>query len=269
VSVAKIFSRQTLEKFEAASASIPLRQLERAFSGANIRLGTDPGGPVGSRRAQFRRYVASVDQHDPQQLEQLGHALSALIDEVAESKVEFLVNAAERDGFLREGGAFRPATRAPRSFAVTRVEDLTSIDERGTRAALLAGDRPQDAVDGALELIASVCRTVLAAVGEAPPAKAADVVAIVKATLKAIGPGAQGRGGAKARGTLVRNRLQQLAAVVADLGEVQDPSPRHARLTVGTAVALAGFIAETHGELSRGRSQASGGVRKRGRTRTV
>ena len=256
----KVFSPQTLDKFEAASASIPLRQLERAFGGANIRLGTDPGGPDGNRRAQFRRYVASVDQHEPQQLEQLGHALGTLIDEVAESKVEFLVKAAERDGFLLQGGVFRPAKLASRSFAVTRVEDVTSIDDRGRRIALIANDRPKDAIDGALELVESVCRTILPVVGEPAPAKAADLVAIVKSTLKAVDP--PGGGDAKRGAALVRNCLQRLAAVVADLGELRGPSPRHARLAVSAAVALAGFIAETHVEPARGRSRATGRARR-------
>jgi predicted lactoylglutathione lyase len=117
-SVPKTFSKQTLEKFEAASASIPLRPLDRAFDAAGIRLGKDPGGPDGARRAQFRRYIAGVDQHDPQQLDRLGDALGALIDEVAESKKEYLVKAAEGDGFVFTDAAFRPAEAVP-SSAVT------------------------------------------------------------------------------------------------------------------------------------------------------
>jgi hypothetical protein len=41
--VPKVFSRRTLEKFEDASASIVLRQIDRAFQDADIRLGEDPG----------------------------------------------------------------------------------------------------------------------------------------------------------------------------------------------------------------------------------
>lgn len=108
----KAFSKHTLETFEAASASIPLRQLERVFDAVGIRLGQDPGGAAGTRRAQFRRYVASVDQRDVQQLQQLGAALGGLIDEVAVSKQEFLVRAATSDGFIFEGGRFRAAPSA-------------------------------------------------------------------------------------------------------------------------------------------------------------
>ena len=108
-----VFSRRTLGVFEDASASIPIRQLDRAFDSAGIRLGQDPGGPDGARRARFRRYVVSVDQHDRRQLNRLGDALGALIDEVAASKQEFLVKAAERDGFLFADGVFRTAGSRP------------------------------------------------------------------------------------------------------------------------------------------------------------
>jgi hypothetical protein len=102
----KAFSPQTLEKFEAASASIPMRPLERAFASADIRLGKDPGGPEGTRRTAFRRYVASIDQQDASQLARLGAVLGALIDEVAESKQDYLIRAAESDGFSFSDGAF-------------------------------------------------------------------------------------------------------------------------------------------------------------------
>jgi hypothetical protein len=173
-SVPKLFSRQTLEKFEDASASIPLRQIGRAFEGADIRMGDDPGGSGGDRRTQFRRYVAGVDQHEPQQLHRLGDALGALIDEVAASKQEFLVKAAERDGFLFADGVFTPAGTGPSSFAVTGVDDLASIGERGRRLHLLATDSPKDAVGGAEELVESVCRTVLRLIGEPAPRKTAN-----------------------------------------------------------------------------------------------
>jgi hypothetical protein len=181
-SVPKVFSRQTLEKFEAASASIPLRQLDRAFAGADIRLGKDPGGPDGTRRVQFRRYVASIDQRDPQQLDRLGAVLGALIDEVATSKQEFLEKAAESDGFLFASGVFSPSAIAPSSFAVTGVEDLTSIEERGRQLQLLSGDSPIAAIVGATELVESVCRTVLRFAGKPAPGTTADVA---KATCKA------------------------------------------------------------------------------------
>jgi hypothetical protein len=244
--VPNVFSPRTLGEFEDAAASIPLRQLDRAFAGAGIQKGDDPGSGGGDRRTQFRRYIAGVDQHDPQQSTRLGNALGALIAEVAASKQDFLVTAAERDGFAFTDGVFRPAETAPRSFAVTRVEDFALIDDRGRRLQLLANDRPKDAVDGARELVDSVCRTVLRLTGKPAPGKTADLVDIAEATLKALEPAAAGDGAAKKDAGLIGPCLAQLGAVVARVGELQRLSPRHARLAAGVAVTIAGFVAETY-----------------------
>jgi hypothetical protein len=153
----KVFSRQTLAKFEDAAASIPLRPLNRAFEAVGIRLGVDPGGAAGTRKVQFRRYVAGIDQRSAQQLARLGEALGALIDEVATSKQRFLVEAAEGDGFAFADGVFRPASENPEA-TMARTK----------------------------ELLESVCRTILKQIGARPPAKTADLAAIVTATLKAL-----------------------------------------------------------------------------------
>jgi len=243
-SVPKIFSRRTLGLFEDASASIPLRQLDRAFQALDIRLSADPGGSEGARRVQFRRYVAGVDQEDPQQLDRLGAALGTLIDEVAASKVDFLVKAAERDGFFFADGVFRPSENGPRSFAVTSVEDLASIEDRGRRLRLLADDSPKDAVAGAKELVESVCRTVLVLAGQPAPQKKARLIDIAKSTLELVPAGIDDK---KKDAPIIRKLLQQLSAVVASLDELRsDVSPRHARLAVGAAVAFSSFVAEAY-----------------------
>ena len=238
----KVFSSRTLGEFEAASASIPLRPLDRAFDGAGIRLGKDPGGPNGARRVQFRRYLAGVNQHDPQQLDRLGAALGALIEQVAESKQAFLVTAAERDGFVFANGVFRAATTAQLSFAVSRAEDLALIDDRARRLYLLANDSPKDAIGGAKALVESVCRTVLRLMGEPAPAKTADLGDIAKSTLKALED--------DTNRALMISEYKQLGSVVAHLAELRNLSRRHARLAAGAAGTFAGFIAEAyHGGL--------------------
>jgi hypothetical protein len=233
----KAFSRRTLEKFEDASASIVLRQIDRAFQGADIRLGRDPGGPDGDRRTQFRRYVASVNQHDPQQLDRLGDALGTLISAAATSKEDFLVKAAQSDGFLLVDGAFRPAGTAASSFAVTRTEDLALIDDRGRRLYLLANDSPKDAIDGARELVESVCRTLLRLIGEPAAGKTANLVDIAKSTLKAL---------ELIPADIDGKCLEQLVVLVGSPGKML--SARHARLAVGAAATFAGFVAETYVE---------------------
>ena len=140
--MAKRFSARTLGKFEDASAGIPLRQLNRAFDAVGIRLGQDPGGVAGSRKVQFRRYVASLDQADPQQLARLGAALGSLIDEVATSKQAFLVEAAERDGFSFGDGVFRPAATGRKSFAFAHFVAETSA-ERTAPKKVRPGSTPR------------------------------------------------------------------------------------------------------------------------------
>jgi hypothetical protein len=157
--VSKVFSPATLGRFEDASASIPLRQLVGAFEGAGMRMGADPGGSAGARRVQFRRYVASVDQGNPQQLARLGAVLGALIDEVATSKQDFLVQAAESDGFRFADGVFRQAGK---------------------------NEQPNGDSRKAEEQLESACRAVLRQRGAPDPGKTADLVAVVNATLKAL-----------------------------------------------------------------------------------
>lgn len=132
--VANVFSAKALGVFEDASASIPLRQLDRAFESAGLRRADDPREGGGARRTQFRRYVAGVNQLDPRQRDQLGAALGALIAEVAESKQEFLVRAAERDGFLFADGVFRPSgapvrTRFPAAVPEIPVRNVDTAAE--------------------------------------------------------------------------------------------------------------------------------------------
>jgi hypothetical protein len=260
--VARIFRPETLGKFEDASASIPLRQLDRAFARVGIFLGKDPAGSDGTggtRRTQFRRYVAGVDQQDPQQLARLGEALGALVDEAATSKQEFLVHAAERDGFVFANGTFRLPS-GPRSFAVAHVEDFALIDEHGRRLRVLAESSPTEAVVGAVALVESVSRTVLHGLSEPAPAKKANLADVVKRTLKALELAA-GKNDPKSA-ALTRKCLEQLTAVVATVGELRDAYasghgrgvkakdllPHHARLAAGAAVTIAAFIAGAFAE---------------------
>jgi hypothetical protein len=241
-----VFSPRTLGEFEAASASILLRPLDRAFEGAHIRLGEDPGGPAGTRRIQFRRYIASIDQQDPQQLDRLGAALGALIGEVAASKVEFLVNAAERDGFVFADGVFRPAERVRSTFAVTSFADVTILDDRARRLRFLANDRPAEAIDGARSLVESVCLTLLRLAGQPAPAKTVDLIDIAESALGVLDLAPSTVDAAKTSVARIRTDLARFVAVLASVAELRNA--RYARLAVGAAVTFAGFVLETYAE---------------------
>ena len=128
-----VFSRATLDVCEDAAAGIPLRQIDRAFASAGVGLGVDPGGLEGARRTQFRRYVASIKQRDAKQMQRLLAAFSAMLNEVATSKVDFLVNAAERDGFAFVDGTFRLADERSRAKVLEDevAQFLSTLTERG------------------------------------------------------------------------------------------------------------------------------------------
>ncbi len=226
-----LFSRATFDAFEDASASIPLRPLDQAFERAHIPLGDDSGEYVGARRTQFRRYVRSVNQQDSEQLNRLGDALGALIDEVATSKQDYLVKAAERDGFIFANGAFRPVTAAASLFTMMSIEDFASIDECERRLNIIANERPKEAIVEAIALVESLCRTVLASAGKPTLKKTSDLGAIVNAAGKAF--------------DRKSDDLGPLVDVVVRLRQSASPSPRHARLAIGTALTVARFVAES------------------------
>jgi hypothetical protein len=211
------FSKETLSKFADACASIPLRPLDRAFERAGIRPGKTDDDSGGARRTQFRRYIAGVDRNDERQLQQLGDALGALIDEVADSKKAFLIGAAERDGFSLTDGAFRIAVTDASSFALASLDDIAAIDDRIRRLEVLAGQRPRDAVAGARQMVESAGRI------------AGD----------GFGIGAKNKTAA-----VVRVGLRNLAQLIDSLNDIDSKlTATHARLAVDSAAAFVRFVA--------------------------
>ncbi len=210
------FSKETLSKFADACASIPLRPLDRAFERAGIRPGKTDDDSGGARRTQFRRYLAGVDRQDERQLQQLGDALGALIDEVADSKKAFLIGAAERDGFSLTDGAFRIAVTDASSFALTSLDDA-SIDDRIRRLNVLAGERPGDAIAGSRQLVESAGRL--------------------------AGDG-YGVSGSNKTAAVVRVGLRNIAQLIDSLDAVEDSklTATHAKFCVDAAAALVGFV---------------------------
>jgi hypothetical protein len=231
-----IFSAATLAKFADACASIPLRPLDRAFDRAGIRAGKTDDDSGGSRRIRFRQYISTIDQRDPRQLQQLGDALGALVDEAAESKQTFLISAAEADGFELVDGAFRVASTSANAFAIVRLDDAASIADRIRRLQVLAHDRPAQAIAGARQLVESVSRL------------AGDDYG-VRGTAKTV--------------TVVRNGLQQLFDLVERLDELakaksttSQTTANHAKLALDSAAALVTFVSASTGRMPSNRDSS-------------
>jgi hypothetical protein len=217
------FSATTLAKFADACASIPIRPLDRAFDRAGIRAGVTDDDSGGARRTRFRQYLSTIDQKNARQLQQLGDALGALIDEAATSKQPFLIAAAEGDGFEYVDGAFRVAATEATAFAIARLDDSDAIDDRLRRLHVLARNRPVQAIAGARQL-------------------AESVVQIVGNTY-----GIQGNGKSA---TTIRAGLEQLTQWVERLDELakanstdDEMTPAHAGLAVDSAGTFVRFVA--------------------------
>ncbi len=218
------FSRATIDKFEDASASIVLRQIDRAFTG--FGLSDDPGGVLGDRRVRFRQYVASIDQSDAEQRARLGAAFGALVDAAASSKEAFLVAAAESDGFAYVDGAFRArAHRAP-----SEHDEIASLDECGKHLLLLANEEPDRAMAEATTALVSICRDSLRRIGKEAPDEILAVDDMVRVTLDALADTPTGA-------TLVTVLLASARSPVGG-------ATKEARFVVRTTMAVALYVAE-------------------------
>jgi hypothetical protein len=222
-----IFSNETLAKFADACASIPIRPLDRAFDRAGIRAGVTNDDSGGARRIRFRQYLSTVDQRDARQLQQLGDALGALVDEAAVSKQTFLITAAEADGFELVNGAFRAAATAANAFAIAQLDDTAALEDRIRRLRVLARDRPAQAIAGARQLVESAASIAGDAYGVRGAGKAAKVV---------------------------RETLQRLVDVVQRFDEIASAKSNadvmtadHARLVVNSTAAFVTFVAASTG----------------------
>jgi hypothetical protein len=231
-----IFSAATLAKFADACASIPIRPLDRAFDRAGIRAGVTNDDSGGARRIRFRQYLSTIDQRDARQLQQLGDALGALVDEAAVSKQTFLITAAETDGFELVNGAFRVAATGANAFAISRLDDTTALEDRIRRLQVLAQDRPAQAIAGARKLVEST---------------------------SSIAGDAHGVRGAGKLAKAVRETLQELAGIVERFDELASAKPTadgitadHARLVVNSAAALVAFIAASTGRMPSNRDSS-------------
>ncbi len=257
------FSPRTIGEFEDTCAGLVLRDIDRAFGDSGIAPGKNPREGGGQRRSRFREYLAGVDQRDFAAVQRLAEAFGWIMEMIERGNpdgFETLRRAAERDGFAYKDGQLRAARLAVAPFVAVEEDDLRRLGDQAVRLHALAMERPTDAIGGAKELVESVCKTVLRLSGAAVPGKGADLMEVVKATMKVLDLVPADVDEAKKGAEIVRKSLQQLGALVASLGELRNLygsghgrdgkwkglGPRHARLAVGSAITVAEFIAETY-----------------------
>lgn len=148
----------------------------------------------------------------------------------------------------------------PNLSTAKQTLDLGSyISTQITRMETAVGDDPELAIGTAKELVETCCRTILEARNEEAP-KPPNINALVKATCSALALTPDDvPSEAKSAGTIKR-LLSNLATVARGVAELRNSygtghgkpvdtkglQPRHAKLAVGAATALAVFLVETH-----------------------
>lgn len=257
-------STRTFRKFaDAVSGFSVVGAIDDNFESAGLPLGIPIGEVSGARRTRFRSYTDQIDQNDPRELLKLCEALSSILSDLepleTNGTFDALVKALQQDGFRHSEGHLT-ADRPPLiGFAVSGVEDLDNLRSRLDRLAALVDEHPTEAIGGAKELVESVCKTVLRLSGEPEPRGTADLVELAKAAMKVLDLVPVEVDQSKKGAEIVRRCLQQLGAVVSSLGELRNLygsghgkdgkwrglGPRHARLAVSSATAVAAFLAET------------------------
>ena len=139
------------------------------------------------------------------------------------------------------------------------VFDAKYLAEQIKRMEKSIDSDPELAIGTAKELIETCCKTILAERGK-PVAGTPDIPALTKDVLKELKLVPEGAPDSGRGGDVIKRLLQNLGTIgnnLAELrglygtghgkhGEFEGLSPRHARLAVGAAAALANFLFETH-----------------------
>lgn len=170
-----------------------------------------------------------------------------------------------RSGFEWQGGAFRtasPSARLADTKALAEQLDLAHLGEHVRRIENAIDTDPRQAIGSAKEMVETVAKTILERRGS-PPDRNADVLELGKAVFKVLKQVPDDVPDAAKGAATIKRMLSNLASVVhgiAELrgfygtghgqeGKAKGLSPRHARLAVGAAAALAWYWLETDREM--------------------
>jgi hypothetical protein len=270
---ADLISKRTRKAFREYFVDTTLRIISDAFDSEDITWDRsyEPPDVYGQRRTLVEQYYHSVDWKDPSSVARVLRVFeSALLDlssgtteEARKIKVQ-LVAELGRDGIPFENGRLQlPAGAAQTAFArgaAARLE-LPVLQRQIDRITGATASDPAHAVGTAKEMIETTCKSILSARGltYSSGASIPELVKQARTALKLLPEDIPD----SARGVdTIRQLLSQLGSIaqnVAELrglygtghgkeGKAKGLQPRHARLVVGAAAALATFLLETHEE---------------------
>jgi hypothetical protein len=270
---AELISKKARSELREYFVGTSLREIETEFESANVRCDSAYMPPVvGHRRTLVEQYYHTVDWMrwaDVRKVLTVYENVLASLEDRAENGEDWaakqfksLKKWIERDGFKFEGGKLNSIARhhsLERISAATVSFDLPELQRQIQRMHSAIEDDPGLAIGTAKELVESVCKTILDSRNIAYPSDA-DISALVKDARKALGLIPDSIPNAAKGAESIRRLLSNLANVAQGLSELRNLygtghgkvgaakglSPRHARLAVGSAAALATFLFETH-----------------------
>jgi hypothetical protein len=264
-----IISKKTRYELAEYLSGFVLREIEQECEAVNMTpdLTHDPQCS-GQRRTLARQYLHALDytkEADARKFLALCENMLCAAAPDSTFRRQFPVWL-RRDGFVFENGRIASVAHVTSLANVRSIAaefDVGHMQEQISRMTAAVESDPALAIGSAKELIETCCKTILAERGK--PAKGTeDVLELVKATraeLKLLPDDVPNP--AKGAETIKRilSNLGTVAQGLAELrslygtghgrdGKAKGVKPRHARLAVYAASALAVFLFETHKDLA-------------------
>jgi hypothetical protein len=242
-----------------------LRTIQEFFGDLEVAFSQDAEARAaaagsGQRHSRAMGYLASLSTTDPADVDVLLGAIEGKLaewdagsDPAYRHDLDRLVRNLERAGLGWDGHRLsRRAGLATDLLPALRRLESVDVDREVARVFSAVESDPADAITAARALIESVCKLVLAELGEPVP-DGDELPALYKKTALAL------RLDPTQYEAVYRQTLSGLVSVVHGLAEVRNrlgdahgrapaaprPRPRHARMAAGAAMTIAGFLAET------------------------
>jgi hypothetical protein len=268
-------SRQLIREYFVGTS---LRVIEMAFDAADIACDSNYKPSVGGQRRTFvEQYYKTLDWRRPGDVRKFLAVVSGVIDDLEDlehrspvnadyvrSERSRLITSLDRDGWKFVDGKFTGQSSgshlADIAASVARI-DAPELQRQIERMRGSVDTDPALTLGTAKELIETACKTILEE-REHPVDPSWDLGRLVKETREALKLLPSDIPDAVKGADAIKRLLSNLGAVAQGLGELRNLygsghgrsgkrrtiEPRHARLSSGTAAALATFLLETHWE---------------------
>lgn len=261
-----LISKRTRNAFREALVGWTISEIQTEFDneGFSPNLAHDPG-VSGMRRGLVEQIYQTIDFGDHRDVFRLLEVYQTVVATTRRHQPDLadaLIDHLRRDGVDTEGPSFRLRANTP-----TALQPLNAVAQSLTAAQIHAQiDRinrsidsdPALAIGTAKELLETICKTILAEVGDEPGNF--DLGDLVKRTTQRLKLLPDDIPNAAKGAEAMKKTLRSLGAVTSGLGEIRNLygsghgqegrakglAPRHARLAVGAASTLAMFLFETH-----------------------